>query len=114
MYADAWMEEPLPAAAAQTHGRGMESSPSQLSPSIQGGPTLLTKTDRDDLPIEEWAPHLDLFDPEYSRRSLEVLAYARDHCTLLRTDADAGYYIAARYEDVRAMTAAPNVFSSIE
>jgi cytochrome P450 len=74
----------------------------------------LTKTDRDDLPIEEWAPHLDLFDPEHSRRSLEVLAYARDHCTLLRTEADAGYYIAARYEDVRAMTAAPNVFSSIE
>jgi hypothetical protein len=74
----------------------------------------LTKTDRDDLPIEEWAPNLDLFDPEHSRRSLEVLAYARDHCTLLRTDADAGYYIAARYEDVRAMTAAPNVFSSIE
>jgi cytochrome P450 len=76
--------------------------------------TGVTQTESRDFSIEEKAPHLDLFDAEDSRVSLEVLSYAREHCTLLKTDADAGYYIAARYEDVHSMALDPQAFSSIE
>lgn len=71
-------------------------------------------TSTDNPAISDAAGHVDLFDPDQSPPALEVLAYAREHCTLLRTDADAGYYIAARYEDVRSMAVDTDAFSSVE
>ena len=65
-------------------------------------------------PVGELAPHLDLYDPEHSTRLWEVLSYAREHCPVLRTDADDGYVIITKYDDLRQITADPAVFSSRE
>ena len=71
-------------------------------------------TSTDNPAMGDVAGHVDLFDPNQSPPALEVLAFARENCTLLRTDADAGYYIAARYEDVRSMALDTGAFSSVE
>lgn len=71
-------------------------------------------TSTDNPAMGDVAGHVDLFDPNQSPPALEVLAFARENCTLLRTDADAGYYIAARYDDVRSMALDTGAFSSVE
>src|ERR1700733_14892825 len=55
------------------------------------------------LQVEDLAPHLDLFDPSHSERLWEVLSYARSACPVLKTDADDGYYIVTRYDDLRTV-----------
>jgi cytochrome P450 len=64
--------------------------------------------------VEDLAPHLDLFDPAHSERLWEVLAYARDKCPVLKTDADDGYYILTRYDDVRAVLEDAETYSSVQ
>src|ERR1700758_1147956 len=64
--------------------------------------------------IEDLAPHLDLFDPSHSERLWEVLAYARSACPVLRTDADEGYYIVTRYDDLRTVLEDPETYSSVQ
>ena len=62
--------------------------------------------------VADLAPHLDLFDPAHAERLWEVLAYARSACPVLKTDADDGYYIVTRYDDLRAVLEDPQTYSS--
>ena len=64
--------------------------------------------------VEDLAPHLDLFDPAHSERLWEVLAYARSQCPVLKTDADDGYYIVTRYDDLRTVLEDPETYSSVQ
>jgi cytochrome P450 len=66
------------------------------------------------LEVENLAPHLDLFDPSHSERLWEVLSYARTACPVLKTDADEGYYIVTRYDDLRAVLEDPQTYSSVQ
>jgi cytochrome P450 len=63
-------------------------------------------------PVADLAPHLDLFDPAHSGRLWEVLAYARSECPVLKTDADDGYFIVTRYDDLRTVLEDPATYSS--
>jgi cytochrome P450 len=71
-------------------------------------------TDSAEVSAGELAPHFDLFDPEHSKRLWEVLDYARDACPVLKTDADNGYYIITRYDDLRTVLEDATTFSSAE
>src|ERR1700716_2491902 len=62
--------------------------------------------------VADLAPHLDLFDPAHAERLWEVLAHARSACPVVKTDADDGYFIVTRYDDVRAVAEDPETFSS--
>jgi len=64
--------------------------------------------------VEDLAPHLDLFDPAHSERLWEVLDYARSQCPVLKTDADDGYYIVTRYDDLRTVLENPETYSSVQ
>jgi cytochrome P450 len=64
------------------------------------------------LQIEDLAPHLDLFDPNHTERLWEVLSYARSACPVLKTDADEGYYIVTRYDDLRTVLEDVETYSS--
>ena len=66
------------------------------------------------LEVEDLAPHLDLFDPSHSERLWEVLTYARTACPVLKTDADEGYYIITRYDDLRTVLEDPGTYSSVQ
>jgi len=66
------------------------------------------------LEVEDLAPHLDLFDPSHSERLWEVLSYARTACPVLKTDADEGYYIITRYDDLRTVLEDPGTYSSVQ
>ncbi len=65
-------------------------------------------------PVEALAPHFDLFDPVHSERLYEVLAYGRESCPVIKTDADDGYFIVTRYDDVRTVLEDAHTFSSEE
>jgi cytochrome P450 len=62
--------------------------------------------------VEDLAPHLDLFDPAHSERLWEVLEYARAQCPVLKTDADDGYFIVTRYDDLRTVLEDAETYSS--
>ena len=64
--------------------------------------------------VTDLAPHLDLFDPAHSERLWEVLAYARSACPVLKTDADDGYYVVTRYDDLRTVLQDPQTYSSVQ
>ena len=66
------------------------------------------------LEVEDLAPHLDLFNPSHSERLWEVLSYARTACPVLKTDADEGYYIITRYDDLRTVLEDPGTYSSVQ
>ena len=66
------------------------------------------------LEVEDLALHLDLFDPSHSERLWEVLSYARMACPVLKTDADEGYYIITRYDDLRTVLEDPGTYSSVQ
>jgi cytochrome P450 len=74
----------------------------------------LTSVDPRAIPIEELAPHFDLYDPAHGERLWEVLDYARENCPVLKTDAGPGYYIVTRYDDVRTVAENPTTYSSVE
>jgi cytochrome P450 len=63
---------------------------------------------------EELVGHFDLFNIEHVDRKWELLGYGRQRCPVIHTDADEGYYIVTRYEDVRAVAEDPVTFSSEE
>jgi cytochrome P450 len=66
------------------------------------------------LRVEDLAPHLDLFNPAHSERLWEVLAYARSACPVLKTDADDGYYVITRYDDLRTVLEDAETYSSVQ
>ncbi len=66
------------------------------------------------LQVEDLAPHLDLFDPAHGERLWEVLSYARSACPVLKTDADEGYYIVTRYDDLRTVLEDAETYSSAQ
>jgi cytochrome P450 len=65
-------------------------------------------------PVETLAEHFDLYDPHHSQRLWEVISYARSACPVMHSDADAGYYILTRYDDLRRVCEDPTTFSSVE
>jgi cytochrome P450 len=64
--------------------------------------------------IDETLPHFDLYNPEHHERLWEILARAREACPVIKTDADTGYFVVTRYDDVRAVASDPTTFSSAE
>src|SRR5260370_6628875 len=66
------------------------------------------------LEVEDLAPHLDLFDPSHSERLWEVLSYARTACPVLQTDADEGYYVITRYDDLPTVLEDPQTYSPLQ
>jgi cytochrome P450 len=57
---------------------------------------------------------LDLFDPEQSENMTAALARARTSCPVLRSEADGGYYLLTRYDDVRSVCERPEDFSNAD
>ncbi|MFA3842050.1 cytochrome P450 [Streptomyces aureus] len=74
----------------------------------------MTSLDNQKIPVNELAAHFDLFDPVHSERLWEVLSYARSSCPVVKTDADDGYHIVTRYDDVRAVLEDTATFSSVQ
>jgi len=68
-------------------------------------------TSTDNPAISDVVGHVDLFDPNSRLRRLRCSPMPASTAPLLRTDADAGYYIAARYEDVRSMAVDTDAFA---
>ena len=64
--------------------------------------------------VAEIMAHVDLFAPDQRANLLDALAKARTECPVLRTDADGGYYVVTRYDDVRTVCQHPEIFSSRE
>jgi cytochrome P450 len=63
---------------------------------------------------EEILGAADLFAEDQREHLLDALAVARRECPVLRTEADGGYYLVTRYEDVRAVCEDPGLFSSVQ
>src|SRR5260370_31428152 len=75
----------------------------------------MTDIDVENVPVEDLLPHLDLFDSEHRKRLGEALAHARESaCPVIKTDADDGYYVITRYDDLREVAYHPETFSSVE
>ena len=75
----------------------------------------MANIDVENVPVEDLVPHLDLFDPEHRKRLWETLAHARaSSCPVIKTDADNGYYVITRYDDLKAVAGDPETFSSVE
>ena len=73
----------------------------------------MANIDVENVPVEDLLPHLDLFDPEHRKRLWETLAHARaSSCPVIKTDADNGYYVITRYDDLRTVAGDPETFSS--
>ncbi|MFF2299338.1 cytochrome P450 [Arthrobacter sp. NPDC058127] len=66
------------------------------------------------MPVEELTPHFDLFEPSHSSRLWEVLDFARTSCPVVKTDADDGYHIVTRYDDLRTVLTDAETYSSAE
>lgn len=58
--------------------------------------------------------NVDLYAEDQRAQLLDALAVARTECPVLRTEADGGYYVVTRYEDVRTVCAHPELFSSAQ
>jgi cytochrome P450 len=72
-------------------------------------------TDVDDVPVEELIPHFDLYNTQHRKRLWEALDHARtSDCPVIKTDADNGYYVITRYDDLRKVAYDPETFSSVE
>jgi cytochrome P450 len=54
----------------------------------------------------------DIFSDELAQHLPETLAYARRQCPVIHTEADGGYSVITRYEDVRQVLGDPKTFSS--
>jgi cytochrome P450 len=75
----------------------------------------MMKIDVETVPVEDLIPHLDLYDPNHRKRLWEALDHARkSDCPVIKTDADNGYYVITRYDDLRAVANDPEIFSSAE
>jgi cytochrome P450 len=56
----------------------------------------------------------DHYSPEHNDRMYEVTAYAREHCPVMRTSCEPGYWIVTRYDDARRVLLDPATFTSGE
>jgi cytochrome P450 len=65
-----------------------------------------------DSELRELVDRFDYSRQEDSDRLYEVMGYARTHCPVPHTTADPGYFIATRYEDVRAVVEDTETFCS--
>jgi len=75
----------------------------------------MTDIDVENVPVEDLLPHLDLYDLEHRKRLWEALAHARGSAyPVIKTDADNGYYVITRYDDLREVAYDPETFSSVE
>lgn len=54
--------------------------------------------------------HFDLFDPDQEK--WDLLAYAREHCPVVHSDADGAGWLVTRFQDVRTVLENPAVFSA--
>ncbi|WP_432856255.1 cytochrome P450 [Amycolatopsis sp. CA-161197] len=64
--------------------------------------------------VEEILANVDLYAEDQRENLLAAAAAARSGCPVPHTDADGGYHVLTRYEDVRAVCAAPELFSSAQ
>jgi len=75
----------------------------------------MTSIDAENVPVEDVLAHFDLYDPTHRKRLWEVLAHARTSASpVIKTDADEGYFVITRYDDLRAVASDPETFSSVE
>ncbi|MFI5606499.1 cytochrome P450 [Amycolatopsis sp. NPDC051903] len=65
-------------------------------------------------PVEEILADVDLYAEDQSENLLAAAAAARTTCPVPHTEADGGYHLLTRYEDVRAVCTAPELFSSAQ
>lgn len=63
-------------------------------------------------PIEEDFEHYSIYDDEIAQRLGQFYAAARQQCPIISTDADGGYSILTRYDDIKTALADPQTFSS--
>jgi cytochrome P450 len=64
--------------------------------------------------VAEILQNVDLYADDQSEHLIDALAVARTECPVLHTDADGGYYVITRYEDVRTVCENPDIFSSAQ
>jgi len=64
--------------------------------------------------VAEILKNVDLYADDQSDNLIDALAVARTECPVLHTDADGGYYVITRYEDVRTVCENPDIFSSAQ
>ncbi|MGW4488242.1 cytochrome P450 [Amycolatopsis sp. NPDC004368] len=64
--------------------------------------------------VEEILANVDLYADDQQENLLAAAAAARTGCPVLHTDADGGYHVLTRYDDVRAVCAAPGLFNSAQ
>jgi cytochrome P450 len=67
-----------------------------------------------DKSVEEILANVDLYAEDQRARLLDALALAREECPVLHTEADGGYHLVTRYEDVRTVCENPEIFSSVQ
>lgn len=58
--------------------------------------------------------NVDLFADDQREHLLEALAVARKECPVLHTEANGGYHLVTRYEDVRTVCGHPEIYSSVQ
>jgi len=63
---------------------------------------------------EEILAGLDFFDPEQTENMNAALARARNSCPVVRSEADGGFYLLTRYDDVRSVCERPEDFSNAD
>lgn len=64
--------------------------------------------------VAEILANVDLYADDQNERLIEALAVARTECPVVHTEADGGYYLVTRYEDVRTVCGHPELFSSVQ
>jgi len=62
--------------------------------------------------VEEILEHADVFDQDQRENFVDALAAARKRCPVLHTEADGGYHLVTRYDDVRTVCEHPEIYSS--
>jgi cytochrome P450 len=64
--------------------------------------------------VSEILENIDLYAEDQREHLLDALAVARKECPILHTEADGGYHVVTRYEDVRTVCEHPELFSSAQ
>jgi cytochrome P450 len=67
-----------------------------------------------DKSVAEILANVDLFADDQREHLVEALAVARKECPVLHTEADDGYYLVTRYDDVRTVCGHPEIYSSVQ
>lgn len=64
--------------------------------------------------VREILQNVDLYADDQREHLVDALAVARAECPVLHTDADDGYYVVTRFDDVRTVCEHPEIFSSAQ